>query len=53
MSNKTRNVLKAIAVLLVMISVAMKLGWIIIPSVAGYLFWIVIVSFGLLLISSK
>jgi hypothetical protein len=53
MSNKTRSVIKAIAVLLVLMSVAMQLRWIIIPSLTSYIFWIVIAAFGLLLISSK
>jgi hypothetical protein len=53
MSNKTRSVIKAISVLLVLLSVAMQLRWIIIPSLSGYVFWIIIAAFGMLLISSK
>jgi hypothetical protein len=53
MSNKTRSVIKAISVLLVLVSVAMQLRWIIIPSLSAYVFWIVIAAFGLLLVSSK
>jgi hypothetical protein len=53
MSNKTRSVIKAISVLLVLVAVAMRLHWIIIPAISEYVFWIVIVAFGLLLISSK
>jgi hypothetical protein len=53
MSNKTRSILKAIAVVLVLIAVAMQLNWLSIPAMNVYRFWIVILSFGLLLISSK
>ena len=53
MSNKTRNILKAIAVILVLLAVLMHLQIIIIPAISVYKFWIVVLSFGLLLISSK
>ncbi|HEY3403614.1 MAG TPA: hypothetical protein VGK59_09525 [Ohtaekwangia sp.] len=53
MSNKTRSILKAIAVILVLLAVLMHLNWVVIPSVVIYRFWIVIIAFGLLLISSK
>lgn len=53
MSNKTRSILKAIAVILVLLAVLMQLQIIIIPAVSVYKFWIVVLSFGLMLISSK
>ena len=53
MSNKTRSILKGIAVVLVLLAVVMHLGWILIPAIAGYKFWFVVIGFGLLLISSK
>lgn len=53
MSNKTRSILKAVAVIAVLICVAMNLRWIVIPALSGYVFWIVIAAFGLLLVSSK
>ncbi|HEX8040808.1 MAG TPA: hypothetical protein VF490_16735 [Chryseosolibacter sp.] len=53
MSNKTRSILKAIAVILVLLAVLMDLHVIIIPALAYYKFWIVVIAFGLLLISSK
>ena len=53
MSNKTRSILKAIAVILVLLAVVMHLQVILIPALAGYNFWIVIIAFGLMLISSK
>jgi len=53
MSNKTRSIIKGIAVILVLLAVLMEMSWIIIPAVSVYKFWIVVVSFGLLLIASK
>jgi hypothetical protein len=53
MSNKTRSILKAIAVIVVLLAVLMQLRIIIIPSVSYYTFWMVVVAFGVLLISSK
>lgn len=53
MSNKTRSILRAIAVVLVLIAVAMHLHWISVPAVNMYRFWIVVLAFGLMLITSK
>lgn len=53
MSNRTRSILKAIAVILVLLAVVMQLQWVLIPSISIYKFWIVVVAFGLLLITSK
>jgi hypothetical protein len=53
MSNKTRSILKAIAVILVLLAVLMQLQIVIVPAVSVYKFWIVVIAFGLLLISSK
>jgi hypothetical protein len=53
MSNKTRSILKAIAVILVLLAVLMQLHVIIIPALMHYLFWIVVIAFGLMTISSK
>ena len=53
MSNKTRSILKGAAVVLVILAVCMELGWIIIPVISVYKFWIVLLAFGLLLLSSK
>lgn len=53
MSNKTRAVLKGIAVVLVLLAVLMQLQIVIIPAISVYRFWLVVISFGLLLISSK
>jgi hypothetical protein len=53
MSNKTRSILKAIAVLLVLLAVLMELHIIIIPAIAVYKFWIVVIAFAVMLISTK
>jgi hypothetical protein len=53
MSNKTRSILKAIAVILVLVAVLMELKIIIIPAIAVYKFWILVIAFGLLLVGSK
>lgn len=53
MSNKTRSILRAIAVVIVLLAVLMDLQIVIIPAIAVYKFWIVVVAFGIMLISSK
>ena len=53
MSNRTRSILKAVAVVVVLLAVVMQLQWVIIPSIGVYKFWLVVIAFGLLLISTK
>lgn len=53
MSNRTRSIFKAVAVILVLLAVAMQLQWIIVPAITIYKFWIIVIAFGLLLISSR
>ncbi len=53
MSNKTRSILKAIAVILVLLAVLMQLQIVIIPALASYKFWIVVIAFGVVLITSR
>ncbi|HEY5918885.1 MAG TPA: hypothetical protein VIU13_15820 [Chryseolinea sp.] len=53
MSNRTRSILKAVAVVVVLLAVVMQLQWVIIPSISVYKFWLVVIAFGLMLISSK
>lgn len=54
MSNKTRNILKALAVILVLLTVLIHLNFIGIAGItASRNFWIAIIGFGLLLIGSK
>jgi hypothetical protein len=53
MSNRTRSILKAIAVILVILAVALQLSWVSIPAINGYRFWMVVIAFGTMLISSR
>jgi hypothetical protein len=53
MSNKTRSILKAIAVILVLLAVLMQLQIVIIPAISVYKFWIVVIAFGVVLITSR
>ena len=53
MSNRTRSILKAAAVVVVLLAVAMQLQWILRPANSVYKFWIVVIAFGLRLISSR
>jgi hypothetical protein len=53
MSNRTRSIVKGIAVLIVLLTVMMQMNWIAIPAIAAYKYWLVVIAFGLVLISSK
>ena len=53
MSNKTRNILKAVAVILVLLAVAIRLDWVSIRAIDGYNFWMVVIAFGMMLFASK
>lgn len=53
MSNKTRSILKTAAVILVILAVMMHQRWVVIPAISPYTFWLVVIAFGVLLISSK
>ena len=53
MSNKTRSILKALAVILVLLAVLMQLEVVIIPAVSIYKFWLVVIAFGILMIVSR
>ena len=53
MSSRTRSLIKLIAVLLVVLAVLMQLSIIIIPALAIYKFWIVVIAFAFLLIATR
>ena len=53
MSNKTRSILKVVAVLLVLLAVLMELKIMIIPALGAYKFWIVVIGFAFMMIGSK
>ena len=52
MNNKMRSLLKVVAVLLVLLAVLMQLNFIYFPALADIKFWMVVIAFGLLLITS-
>ncbi len=53
MNNKTRNVLKLIAVIIVLVMVLMHTGIVSIPMLNPYKFWLMVIAFGLVVVSSK
>jgi hypothetical protein len=53
MNNKIRSVLKGIAVLLVLLAVMMHIQWVVIPALTAYKFWMVVIAFGVVLITSR
>lgn len=53
MSKKTISILKVIAMILAGLAVLMHLQIIIIPAIVAYKFWMVVVAFCLVLLTSK
>ncbi len=53
MSNKTRNLLKLVAVIIVLVMVLMHTGIIGVPMLNPYKFWLMVIAFGLVVVSSK
>ncbi|MEO1053044.1 MAG: hypothetical protein AAFX87_20585 [Bacteroidota bacterium] len=53
MSNKLRSTLRLVAIIIVVLAVAMHAGWVVIPAIAKFQFWMVVTGFVLALISSK
>ena len=53
MNNKMRSILRVIAVLLVLLAVLMELNIVYIPALASIKFWMVVIAFGLMLVSSR
>ncbi|CAD5251033.1 MAG: hypothetical protein ACMVP2_03105 [Imperialibacter sp.] len=53
MSQRTRSIIKLIAVLVVLLLVLGELSIVIIPAIAAYKFWLMVIAFMLVLISSK
>lgn len=53
MSQRTRSVIKLIAVLVVLLLVLGELSIVIIPAIAPYKFWLMVIAFMLVLIVSK
>ncbi|WKV10776.1 hypothetical protein [Marivirga harenae] len=53
MSRKSRNLIKLVAIIIVLVLVFMELDIIAIPALNPYQFWLSIVAFGMVLISSR
>lgn len=53
MNNKMRSMLRIIAVLLVLMAVLMELDMVLIPALSGMKFWMVVIGFCLMLISTR
>lgn len=53
MSNKMRSTLKITSIILIILWALMAKAIIVIPVLAPYMFWIVIISFILLLVASR
>lgn len=53
MSNKTRALLKFISIIIVAFMVLMELHIVIVPVLSAYKFWLTVIAFCLLLISSR
>ncbi len=52
MSRKTKNLIKLVAIIIVLILVFMELGIVAIPALAVYKFWLSIIAFCMVLIAS-
>jgi hypothetical protein len=53
MSNRTRSILKAVAVICVLLAVLMELSIVFVQGISPHRFWIVVIAFGAVLISTK
>jgi len=53
MSQRTRSIIKFIAVLIVLLIVLGELSIVIIPFLVPYKFWLMVIAFMMVLISSK
>jgi hypothetical protein len=53
MNNKMRSMLRVVAALLVLLAVLIELNIVYIPALAGIRFWMVVIAFGLMLVSSR
>lgn len=53
MNNKTRSFLRIAAILLVLLAVLMVTQTVLIPALAPYSFWMVVIAFALVLLVSR
>ncbi|MEM8895199.1 MAG: hypothetical protein AAGC88_11525 [Bacteroidota bacterium] len=52
MSSKTKSSLKIISILIVVVVLLSRFGIVVIPALAPYIFWLLIVAFVLLFLST-
>jgi len=53
MSRKSRNLIKLVAIIIILVLVFMELDIIAIPALAAYQFWLSVVAFGMVLVASR
>lgn len=53
MNRKFLSALKIVAILLVLLAVLMHLQVVIIPAIAAYKFWMVVIAFAMVLLTTK
>ncbi|MCC5921531.1 MAG: hypothetical protein LAT68_14525 [Cyclobacteriaceae bacterium] len=53
MNSRTKALINALAVILVLVAVLMEMKTIIIPSIQNYAFWIVVAAFGMVLVTKR
>lgn len=53
MNQKTRSLIKGVAVLIVLLAVLMELQIVYIPALSAYKFWLVVIAFAMILFTGK
>ena len=53
MNPKTRSLIKGIAVLIVLLAVLMEMQVVLIPTLAPYKLWLVVIAFAMVLFTTK
>lgn len=49
MASRSSSVIKVVAIVLAILAILMKLGFVIIPILSPYEFWLMVIAFGLAL----
>ena len=53
MNQKTRSLIKGIAVLIVLLAVLMELQFVLIPAFSPYKLWLVVIAFAMVLFTTR
>jgi hypothetical protein len=53
MNQKTRSLIKGIAVLVVLLAVLMELQFVLIPALSPYKLWLVVIAFAMVLFTTR